>query len=272
MLELNKIYHTEAINGMKLLDDNSIPFTLTSPPYDNIRKYKGFTFNFKGIADELYRITSPGGVIVWIVGDGTEKGGETGTSFKQALYFKEIGFTLHDTMIYHKSAFNFPANNRYHQVFEYMFVLTKGKLKTFNPIKDRKNIYVGQKAHGKHRGKDENDYKDMSKIVKAKPVGEYGQRTNVWYTKVGGGHVTKDKIAYKHPAIFPESLAEGHIKTWSNEGDIVFDPMAGSFTTGICAINLKRNFIGMDISKDYCEIGQQRFKNRFNFNIPIISI
>lgn len=258
MLELNKIYNIECVEGMKKIPDNYINLTLTSPPYDNIRDYKGYTFAFEDIALELFRITSEGGVVVWVVGDGTINGEETGTSFKQALFFKKIGFKLHDTMIYHKSGFNFPANNRYHQVFEYMFILTKGKLKTFNPLIDRKNIYVGQKAHGRHRGKNENDYKDMSQIEKAKPVEEYGKRFNIWYVKVGGGHVTKDKIAYQHPAIFPESLAEDHIKSWSNEGDIVFDPMSGSGTTCKMAKINKRNFIGLEISQEYCNIAHER--------------
>ncbi len=219
---LNKIFNCNCLDLMVKMPDNCISLTVTSPPYNDLRKYSGYSFDFESIAKELYRITEDGGVVIWIVGDQTKNGDESGTSFKQALYFKEIGFKLDDTLIYHKSAWNFPSNTRYHQAFEYIFCLVKGKLKTFNPLMDRKNAYPGQVAHGIHRGADENDYKDMSKIVKAKPAGEFGKRTNVWYTKVGGGHVTKDKIAYKHPAIFPESLCGDCIKTWSNEGGYSF--------------------------------------------------
>lgn len=260
MLEINRLYCGDAAKLLKEVDSNVCDLTVTSPVYDRIRKYDGFTFTFENIAHQLFRVTKNGGIVVWVVGDQTVDGDETGTAFKQALYFKHIGFKLYDTMIYHKSGFNFPANNRYHQVFEYIFVLSKGKPKTFNPLVDRKNKYVGQKAHGRHRGHDENDYKDMSKIVKAKPIGEYGKRTNVWYYKVGGGNVTKDKIAYQHPAIFPDALAEDCIKSWSNSGDLVLDPMVGSGTTCKMAKLLGRNFIGIDVSEKYIKLAEERLR------------
>lgn len=258
---LNKVICGEASSICKQIPENTIDLILCSPPYDNLRTYKGFTFNFEEIAKELYRVTKDGGIVIWIVGDGTEDGSETLTSFRQAIFFKDIcGFKMHDTMIYQKSGFNFPANNRYHQCFEYIFVLSKGKPKTFNPIIDRPNKYVGQKAHGRHRGKDENDYKDMSKIVKAKPVQEFGKRYNVWYVKVGGGHVTPDKIAHKHPAIFPDKLAADLIISYSNQGDLVLDPLCGSGTALKMAKKLHRNFIGIDISQDYCNLSEERLK------------
>lgn len=242
---------------MALMDSNSVDLTVTSPPYDNIRSYEGYDFNFEGIAKELFRVTKPGGVLVWVVSDQVVKGSETGNSFKQALFFKEVGFSLHDTMIYQKSGFNFPANNRYHQIFDYMFILVKGKLKTFNPIKDRKNVYPGQVTHSFHRTR--TGKKNMS-IVKAKPAGEYGMRFNVWRFNTGGGQATEDKIAHEHPAIFPDRLANDHIISWSNEGDLVFDPMCGSGTTCKMALLNNRNFIGMDVSNEYCEIGKKRLK------------
>jgi site-specific DNA-methyltransferase (adenine-specific) len=260
MLEANKIYCGDNIELCKEIDDNNIDLTITSPPYSNIRKYQGFSWDFEKLAKELYRVTSDGGIVCWIINDQYIKGGRDLQSFKQAIYFKETcGFTIHDVMIYQKSGFNFPANNRYHQVYEYILVLTKGKIKTFNPLMDRKNAYPGQKAHGLHRGADENSYQDMSQIIKAKPAGEYGKRYNVWYVKVGKRKgVAQNDIAYKHPAIFPESLCGDLIKSFSNENDLIFDPFMGSGTVAIVCNNLKRNFLGLEISQEYCDIANKR--------------
>jgi DNA modification methylase len=131
---VNKIICGDCLEVMKKIPDGSVDLVLTSPPYDNLRTYNGYNFDFEGIAKELHRVTKDGGVIVWVVGDATIKGSETGTSFKQALYFKEIGFNLHDTMIYHKNNYPPLTHNRYEQCFEYMFVFSKRYLKSFNPI------------------------------------------------------------------------------------------------------------------------------------------
>jgi site-specific DNA-methyltransferase (adenine-specific) len=212
---------------------------------------------FKQLAKELYRIMKKGGVVVWVVGDATINGSETGNSFRQALYFKdECGFNLHDTMIYLKRGFAFPSQVRYHQVFEYMFIFSKGKPKTFSPIKDRKNKY-------KKQGGDCKRQKDGS-MKKGNRGGllleDYGQRYNVWDYKMGGGNMTKDKIAYKHPAIFPEQLAHDHIISWSNKGDIVLDPLSGSGTTLKMAEKLNCRWIGIEISEEYCEIAKKRIE------------
>ncbi len=232
------------------IETESIDLTITSPPYDNLRDYKGYTFNFEGIAQELFRVTKRGGVVVWVVGDATVDGSETGTSFKQALYFKDIGFNLHDTMIYLKPNFSAVGAlaTRYAPVFEYMFILTVGKIKTFNPIKDRKNISYGTKKTGTIRNKD-GTMKSMSSIEK--PYVEYGQRYNVW-------EITPQTQGSNHPAPFPEKLAQDHIISWSNPGDTVFDPMAGSGTTLKMAEVLGRNAIGVEIAGEYCEIIRKR--------------
>jgi DNA modification methylase len=250
-----QLYNGDCAKIMQQFPDNYIDLTVTSPPYDNLRAYKGFTFNFEAIADQLYRITKPGGVVVWVVGDATIKGSETGTSFRQALYFKEIGFNLHDTMIYLKNGFSFPESNRYPNVFEYMFVFSKNKPKTFNPIKDRLNKNRGKKITGTARQKD-GSLKPVSGVGKV--LGDFGVRFNVWKYQAGKYESTSDEIAYKHPAIFPEKLAEDHILSWSNPGDIVFDPMVGSGTTGKMAVLNNRDFIGIEISQEYLEIAKQR--------------
>jgi len=256
MLETNKIYNIDCIEGMQQLDSDCIDLTVTSPPYDGLRDYKGYSFDFKSTAKQLYRVTKKGGVVVWVVGDATVDGSETGTSFKQALYFKEIGFNLHDTMIYSKAGFSNPSHNRYHQTFEYVFVFSKGKPKTFNPIKDRKNLWGGPWGKKTHRTKDGKLIERERKITNA----EYGMRYNVWYYSTGKGNITRDEVAYKHPAIFPERLSQDHIKSWSNKGDLVLDPMCGSGTTLKMAELNSRNWIGFEISEEYCKIAEERLR------------
>jgi site-specific DNA-methyltransferase (adenine-specific) len=254
-MELNKIYCMDCLDGLKQLEDECVDLTVTSPPYDNLRTYNGYNFDFENIAKELYRVTKKGGVVVWVVGDSTVKGSETGTSFKQALFFKEIGFNLHDTMIWNKGSFSFPSKNCYHQVFEYMFILSKGKPKSLNFIKDRKNLYVGERgASGRKKDGTRNKGKSVVRD-------EYGKRFNIWNYSIGGGHCTKDKIAHKHPAIFPEQLAYDHIISWSNENDVVMDIFMGSGTTAKMCKIANRNYIGFEISQEYCDIAEERLKN-----------
>jgi site-specific DNA-methyltransferase (adenine-specific) len=249
---LDVIYNEDCLIGLRKLPDECIDLTVTSPPYDDLRTYNGYSFDFENIANELYRVTKPGGVIVWVVGDATVKGSETGTSFKQALYFKSIGFNLHDTMIWDKNSFSFPANTRYHQVFEYMFIFSKGTPKTLNFIIDRKNLYVGDRgASGRKKNGERN-------TGKSSVSNEYGKRFNIWRYAVGGGNCTNDKIAYRHPAIFPENLAKDHILTWSNPGDVVLDCFAGSGTTAKMALVTGRHYIGYEISEEYCNIAENR--------------
>jgi DNA modification methylase len=242
---------------MHKMKDNFLDMVLTSPPYDKLRTYNGtYSFDFEEIALELYRVLKPGGVLVWIVGDATVKGSETLTSFKQALFFQQIGFWVHDTMIYEKKYFKNSNPNRYYNCFEYMFILSKDKPpKTTNLIRDRKNKTAGNKIYGTQRTQ---DGKLISKSGIGKTIKEYGVRGNIWSYPAGGCNTTQDKIAYQHPAIMKEQLAHDHIITWSNPGDIVYDCFAGSGTTGKIAYQLKRKFILSEIQKDYIHIIHQR--------------
>jgi len=259
---MNEIIKGDCLEVMKTMEDDSVDLTVTSPPYDNLRSYKGYKFDFEGIAEELYRVTKEGGVVVWVVGDTTVKGSETGTSFKQALYFKEIGFNLHDTMIYQKSGIPFPEFNRYYPSFEYMFVFSKRKPKTSNLIMDRKNIHYGATLDRlKHGRQADGSLKQSSCYGKKRKIKEFGVRYNIWQYSNAPSNGTKDKIAYKHPATFPEKLVEDHIKSWSNEGDIVLDPMCGSGTTLKMAKKNKRKFIGIEIAQEYVDIARARIKS-----------
>jgi DNA modification methylase len=250
-MEINKIYNENCLDTMASMPAGFVDLTVTSPPYDNLRLYSGeMLWNedvWKSIIKELYRVTKQGGVVVWVVGDATIKGSETGTSFKQALYFKEVGFRLHDTMIWHKpNAMPQVDKTRFTQSFEYMFIFSKGKPNTAKPLK----------THTKNGGK------FLSR-------GD-GNSENI--NKAGGNKVAKERIAfnvynlfvggknYEHPAIFPEKLANDHIISWSNEGDLVYDPFIGSGTTAKMAILNNRKYIGSEISKEYCEIAKKRIK------------
>jgi DNA modification methylase len=251
--EYGTLYCGDSLDVLKSMADESVDCCITSPPYDNLRDYKGYSFDFEGIANQLYRVIKQGGVIVWIVGDATINGSETGTSFRQALYFKEIGFNLHDTMIYMKNNPVPQSGKRYNQCFEYMFVLSKGTPNTFNPIMEETK-YKGV-ANAGNRGKDGSLHYRKIERKNEKKVG------NIFAYSVGGGISTKDKIAFQHPAIFPEKLAIDHILSWTNEGDTVLDCFFGSGTTGKCAAIHNRRYIGIEISEEYCEIAIERINH-----------
>lgn len=253
-----RLYCGDWVKTMKNFSECSIDLTVTSPPYDNLRTFGGsstdFFWGFEDGVSELFRITKDHGVVVWVVGDTVTNGSESGTSFKQALYFKEMGFSLYDTMIY--SAHKKPnRHRRYTQKFVYMFIFCKGgKVKTFNPIMEE-CLTAGKKVGvlnyrnklGERLGRD-----DKAVCNKLKVKG------NIWHYKTGLNCTTKDKIAFEHPAIFPDQLAIDHIKSWSNEGDVVLDPLMGSGTVGKMAKKLNRKFIGIELNSEYFKISAKR--------------
>jgi len=258
---VNKIICSDSEKALKDLPSCSIDLTITSPPYDDIREYNGYQFNDQTLANiiaELYRVTKIGGVIVWVVGDATINGSESGSSFRQALKFMEAGFKLHDTMIYEKNTSSFPAKrtgNRYTQIFEYMFVFSKDKPKTANLICDKPNKWAGHTNWGKNTNRLKNG--ELQETSDIKPVPDFSPRNNIWKYNIGKGFNSSDKESHEHPAIFPEQLAEDHILSWSNEGDIILDPFSGSGTTCKMAKKHKRKYIGIDISSDYCLLAEK---------------
>lgn len=255
--KLNEIYNVDCLEGMKNLPDACIDLVVTSPPYDNLRDYKGYSFEFEAIAQELYRVLKSTGVLVWVVGDKIDKGNKSLTSFRQCIYFQELGFKVHDVMIYRKKNTPFMRSNAYTNCYEYMFVLARDKVATFNPIKTKtarsgnEMLVAGKKADGINK-------KVMGHLNEEKTL------TNIWDYAVGLGGSTSDKIAFQHPAIFPEKLAYDHIISWSNEGDIVMDPFSGSGTTCKMALLSNRKYIGFEISAEYTEISKQRISEYQN--------
>lgn len=237
----------EIMNGWP---DNCIDLTVTSPPYDDLRNYNGYSFDFPAIAAELLRVTKIGGVVVWVIGDRIN-GGRTLTSFRQALHFQDIGFSMHDVMIYQKKNTPFMRKNAYTNAYELMLILSKGSPVTFNPLKTPTKR-SGYELLVHNKGADAVNNKKLGKLNGMKT------RTNIWSYAVGLGGTTRDRIAFKHPAVFPEKLAEDHILSWSNPGEVVLDPMCGSGTTCKMAALNGRDYIGIDISDDYIDIAKER--------------
>jgi DNA modification methylase len=248
---LNTIVTGDAAEVLAQLPAECIDLTVTSPPYDGLRKYNGYVFDFEAIAGQLVRATKPGGVIVWVVADQTVDGSETGTSFRQALFFMDLGMKLHDTMIFMPSGVGAKGSHyAYWQAFEYMFVFSKGQPNTVNRIRDKANTTAGDR-----RGSSRKYNAINSRISHGYTISELGVRTNVWVYKVGN---TSGDDQTDHPAPFPEALARDHILSWSNAGDVVLDPFMGSGTTGKMAKELGRPFLGIDISAEYAEIARKR--------------
>ena len=261
-MKVNKIYNESNLDTMSRMPDNFVDLVVTSPPYDNLRTYEGDSkFDFTTTAKELYRVIKKGGIVVWVVGDQCKDGNTSLTSFRQGIEFQELGFKMYDVMIFHKLN-PMPINVKYSKAFEYMFVLSKGKVKTANLLKE-KSVLVGRtrKIGRGHRGKDGVFKQNMN----PKPVKEFKTRSNVWgYYGGAGNSALEGSPAFDHPAVFPESLAFDHILSWSNRGDLVYDPFMGSGTTALMCMKTKRNYIGSEISEKYCEIIDRRlYDTRF---------
>ena len=245
-----KTINDDCAVALATLESESIDLTVTSPPYDSLRDYDGFTFDFPTIAEQLYRVTKQGGIVVWVVNDATVNGSETGTSFRQALGFKDVGFSLHDTMIWVKTGGGAVGpTNAYSQNIEYMFVLSKGAPKTANLICDVPNKSFGKAHSDVGRRAQDGSFKTRVRP----PVKEFSKRNNWWQMNNADNH-----DAGGHPAVFPRKLAHDHIVTWSNEGDTILDPFMGSGTTGLVCAELKRDFIGIEISERWYEYATDR--------------
>lgn len=266
-IELDHVYCCRAEDLLTTLPDNYIDLIVTSPPYGTLRTYKGFAWDFETIARQSYRVLKLGGVLVWVVGDQTINGSETLVPFEQALRFRDVGFRVHDTMIYQKDC-SFPETNRYYPVFDYMFVCSKGKPATANLI-TVPNKYAGTKITKTQRRPD-----GELEIGVGQRQGrihkEMGVLGNVWYLSSGYMKITKDTFAYEHPAMFPEKLAERHILTWSNPGDIVLDFFGGSGTTAKMARANGRRYLTCDISREYCDLMERRLS--LPFTLPMLAL
>ncbi|MCY4621223.1 MAG: site-specific DNA-methyltransferase [bacterium] len=249
----NRLYVADCVEFMARMDAGTVDLTVTSPPYDNLRDYNGYSFDFEAIAGGLLRVTKPGGVVVWVVGDKIDRGQRTLSSFRQGLFFQEIGFRMHDVMIYRKKNTPFMRSNAYTNAYEFMFVLSKGSPKTFRPLKEP-TVRSGYEMLVHNKGPDAVNNKVLKELKKEKT------RTNIWAYAVGLGGTTRDKVAFRHPAVFPEKLAGDHVRSWTEPGDLVFDPMCGSGTTPKMALLAGRDYIGVDVSPDYIAIAEQRME------------
>lgn len=255
------IHNEDCLATMERMEPCSIDMILTSPPYDDLRKYKGYSFDFEGVARSMYRVLKEGGVAAWVVGDNTRDGCESGTSHRQACGFLDMGWLLSDTMIYEKASLSNPSANTYYQMFEYILVLSKGKMATFNPIEDRPNVSAGDGGRGDLTTRMPDGSQRKTRDSKSRPVvKKMGRRFNIWRYHNAYMMGTKDKIAYAHPAMFPEKLAEDCIRSWSNPRELVYDPFMGSGTTAKAAANVGRRWVGSEISAEYCDIIRRRVR------------
>ena len=263
MLDVNKIYCCDCVDGISKLDDDCIDLVVTSPPYDDLREYNGYTFDCISVAKGLFRVVKQGGVVVWVVGDKVVDGNKTLTSFKQALIFQSVGFNVHDVMIYKKMNTPFMRSNAYTNCFEYMFIFSKGHPKTFNPIKE-KTARSGYEMLVCNKKPDGINKKVVGKLNEEKT------KNNIWEYSVGFGGSTSDKIAFKHPAIFPEQLVYDHVVSWSCTGDTVLDPFMGSGTVAKVCYMSGRNYIGFEVSSEYCDIADKRL-NAVKYGINCVA-
>lgn len=248
----NQLVRGDCVEVMRdHMDVDCIDMVMTSPPYDNLRDYLGYEFNYKRVFSWLYYKVKPGGVVCWNVADQTIDGGRTGTSFRHALFAQGIGFKIHDVIIWNKVGTPYTHPGRYSNCFEYVFVFSKGKPATRN-ILQRKNKYANTVKAQAYMTK----HGERTPLEKQRVVKEHGPRTNIWRIPVGS--YQNDKDALKHPAIFPEALAHDCIHSWSNPGDVVLDPMCGSGTTCKVAKQLGRDYIGIDVAQEYLDIAQKR--------------
>lgn len=250
MLELNKIYCEDNLETLARMPNEFLDLTVTSPPYDNLRTYNGFEWNFSEVATELFRVTKAGGVVVWVVGDATIDGDETGTSFRQALTFKEVGFRLHDTMIWQKPNPVPTQHVRYETAFEYMFILSKGKPTTTNILREKSQSGAVQRMG--HRASNGNGHQKLTDRIYTGHEDKI--RHNIWSIPIAVPEIKG------HPAPFPEELVGNHILSWSQEGDIVYDPFCGSGTVPKMAHKLKRQWIGSEISQEYVDLANKRLE------------
>ena len=268
MIDEYKIYLEHQLETLSRVPDSFVDLTMTSPPYDDMnenfeviqrngmRTYTGYSWDFKKLAEELYRVTKMGGVVVWVVNDPVVDGSKSLASAYQKIYFRKCGFDILDTMIYEKNGCSMPDKYRYLQSFEYMIVLTKGRPKTVNFIKDRKNRFPNRWGEGR-TVREKDGRQTARKKIKSEA---FGRRFNIWRYNTGAGYSTKDKVAFEHPAIFPEKLVADHVNSWTNEGDVVYDPFAGSGTTQkVCEV-LNRKCFGSEISKEYFSVSDKRKK------------
>lgn len=247
-MEYNRIYNCDCVDGMVSLPDGCIDVVVTSPPYDGMRVGYTSQYDMAGLIHHLYRTVKDGGVVVWVCKDETRNGSESLTSFRTAISFTDTGFNLYDTMIWEKPSPPTPTEGRYYDVFEYMFVFSKGVPKTRNLLSDRVNLTAGAKLP-----KEGKSSRDRRYITGVRTVHETSRRFNVW-------HIPQENNKTEHPAVFPIKIAADHIMTWSNGGDLVCDPFMGSGTTAVAAMKLGRNFIGFELKKEYCDIANKRIE------------
>jgi site-specific DNA-methyltransferase (adenine-specific) len=257
---VDQIIHNDCVSEMATLPDNCIPLTVTSPPYDKLRRYGGQRWSFETfekVARQLFRLTMPGGVVLWVVQDGTVDGSLTGTSARQWLYFQQIGFDLNSVLILATRGWR-SQTSRYANQFHFGFVLSKGRPRAFHPIRDRINSTAGQRLRCSRRSA---SGEAVTTYNGDRRLGLHGYRANVWFYDVGGGKSTKDRYASRHEALMPEQMARDLIISWSRPGDLIFDPFCGAATTCKMALLSHRHYLGIEAHALYYRLALRRMRD-----------
>jgi DNA modification methylase len=255
---LNQILQADCLKELAFFDDNSIDLTVFSPPYDGIRDYKNnWVFNFVELGKHLFRVTKDGGVAVVVIGDGTKNFAKSLTSFRLAVnWVDDIGWKLFESVIYKRDG-NPGAwwNQRFRVDHEYILMFFKGnRPKTFH----KEHLMIPSKHAGKiYSGTDRLTNGGFKKI-EPKAVNPMKCRGTVW--EYSTSNTEGNRLKLQHPATFPDKLASDLILCFSEPHDVVLDPMCGSGTTCVQAKLNNRQFIGIEISEEYCDIARKRLQ------------
>jgi len=256
-LPINKIICGDAIEIMKKFPSSSVDIVITSPPYDAVRDYKGFTFDLHATGREIHRVLKDGGVAVMVIQDQTKNFGKSLTSFKTIIdWCDSFGFKLFETVIYRKyGAEGAWWNKRFRVDHEYIPVFLKGERpRYFN----KEHLKIPSKHGGKTMTgggtRLTNGIRIATRSIKINPM---KCRGTVWdYLTAGDG----SRLKHQHPATFPNQLPYDFISCFAPKNGVVLDPFVGSGTTTVAAKNLGYKYIGIDIAPEYCAIAEKRMK------------
>ena len=222
MLKTNEVYNMDCMEGLKLIDDNSIDLVIIDPPYLlSINKLKHPNL-FNNYANELINLKD--GFDMKVLDILVKKMKKINIyiycSKRQVQglmdYFIKKNCN-YEILTWHKLNPSPLINNNYLPDTEYILFFRDKGVKLYGNYHTKKKYYIS-------------------------------------------GTNKLDKIKYKHPTIKPLQLIEYHIENSSKEGDLILDCFAGSGTTLVGAINKKRNFIGFEINKEYYEIAKRRIE------------
>ena len=254
---INSIICGDSAEVLKNFPDNSIDMVVTSPPYDGLRDYNGFSLDLHKIGKEIYRVLKDGGIAVMVIQDATKDFAKSLTSFRTIVdWCDNVGFRLFETVIYHKNGTEGAWwKQRFRVDHEYMPIFMKGKKPQYF---NKEPLKIPSKHGGKVMSGSGNRRTDgtLSETVR-RPINTMKCRGTVWDYLMAGD---KNPLKRKHPAVFPDKIPYDCIQCFCPEGGLVLDPFIGCGSTAVMAKVLGRNYIGIDISREYCDLAEERIE------------